>query len=46
MQCIIPSVALHAFRRRSEILLTFNRHQVMHRVFFIVPCVGAEDSSK
>ena len=37
--CITPSVALHAFLRRSEILLTFNRHRVMHTVFFIVPCV-------
>ena len=39
MPCITPSVALHGFFRRSEILLTFNRQQFMHSVFFIVPCV-------
>ena len=44
MPCITPSVALHAFLRRSEILLAFNRHHVMHSVFFIVPCI--EDACK
>ena len=39
MQCITPSVALHAFLKRSQILLTFTRHQVMHSVFCIAPCV-------
>ena len=39
MPCITLSIALHAFLRRSQILLTFNRHQVMHIVFCIVPCV-------
>ena len=37
--CIIPSVVLHIYVRRSQILLTFNRHQMMHSVFCIVPCV-------
>ena len=37
MPCIAPSVTLHAFFRRSDILLTFNRRQVMHSRFFIVP---------
>ena len=39
MPCITPSVALHAFLRRSQILLTLNRHQMMHNVFCIVACV-------
>ena len=36
--CITHFVVLHAYRR-SQILLTFNRHQVMYSVFSIVPCV-------
>ena len=39
MPCITPSVALHAFLRRAEIFLTFNRHQMMHSVFLILFCV-------
>ena len=38
MSCI-TLVALPVFLRRSEILLTFSRHQVMQRVFFVVSCV-------
>ena len=38
MPCIAPSVTLHALLRRSDILLIFNRHRVMHSGFFIVPC--------
>ena len=38
---ITPSVVFHAYLRRSQILITFNRHQVMHSVFCIVPCVEA-----
>ena len=30
---------LSSYLRRSQILLTFNKHQVMHSVFCIVPCV-------
>ena len=39
ISCITPSVVLHAYIRRSKILLTFTWHQVMHSVFCIVPCV-------
>ena len=37
--CITPSVVLHVFVRRSQILFTFNRHQVMYSVFPVVSCV-------
>ena len=37
--CITPCVVLHAYLRRSQILLTFNGHQVMHSVFCIVSCL-------
>ena len=36
--CITHSIVLHAYLR-SQILLTFNRHQVMHSAFCVVPCV-------
>ena len=34
--CITYSVVLHVYLRRSQILLTFNRPQVMYSVIFIV----------
>ena len=37
MSCITPFIALHAFLWRSEISLTFNKHQVMHGAYFNVP---------
>lgn len=37
--CIVHSFVLHAYLRRSQILLTFSRHQVVYSVFCIVPWV-------
>ena len=37
--CITDIVVLHAYLKRSYISLTFSRHQLMHSVFCIVPCV-------
>ena len=37
--CITHSFVIHAYLWRSQILLTFSRHQVICRVFCIVPCV-------
>ena len=36
---VLLSVVFHAYLRRSEILLIFNKHQLIHSVFCIVPCV-------
>ena len=36
MSCITHYVALHVYLRISQILLTFNRIEVMHSVFSIV----------
>ena len=36
MSCITYSVALHVYLRRSRVLLTFNRLQVIYSVFSIV----------
>ena len=33
------SAVLHAYFWRSQMLLTFFRHQLMYSVFCIVPCV-------
>ena len=37
MSCVTYYVALHVYIRRSQILLTFNRLQVMYSVFSTVP---------
>ena len=39
ISCITPFVVLHAYLRRSQILLTFTWQQVMHSVFCMVPRV-------
>lgn len=39
MSCNTYSYVLHAFFRKSYILLTFRRYQVMYSVFHIVLCV-------
>lgn len=44
MPCIIQIVVLHIYLKRSQILLTFSRHQLKSSLFCIVPCV--EDACK
>ena len=41
MSCITYSVVLHVYLRRSQILLTFNRLQVIYSVFSIIFLVEA-----
>ena len=36
MSCITHFIVFHVYLRRSQMLLTFNRLQVMYRVFSIV----------
>ena len=38
LPCTTRFAALQAFLRRSKMLLTFSRHQIMYNVFCVVPC--------